>query len=47
MILVCMMSEPQIFDEHPELYDEVSYARSKVRKNQPVKRTPYINEEDE
>lgn len=28
-----MMSEPQIFDEHPELYDEVPYARSKVRKN--------------
>lgn len=42
-----MMSEPQIFDEHPELYDEVPYARSKVRKNLPVKRGPYTNEAGE
>lgn len=39
-----MMSESQIFDEHPELYDEVPYARSKVRKNLLVKRAPYTNE---
>lgn len=39
-----MMSEPQIFDEHSELYVEVPYARSKVRKNLPVKRGPYTNE---
>ena len=42
-----MMSEPQIFDEHPELYVEVPYARSKVRKNLPVKRGPYTNEAGE
>ena len=28
-----MLKEPEIFDEHPELYDEVPYARPKVRKN--------------
>lgn len=39
-----MMSEPQIFDDHPEIYDEIPYARSKVRKNLPVKREPYLNE---
>ena len=32
-----------IFDEHPELYDEVPYARPKVRKNLPIKRAPYLN----
>lgn len=37
------MKEPEIFDEHPELYDEVPYARPKVRKNLPVKRGPYLN----
>lgn len=38
-----LMKEPDIFDEHPELYDEVPYARPKVRKNLPVKRGPYLN----
>ena len=38
-----LMKEPEIFDEHPELYDEVPYARPKVRKNLPVKRGPYLN----
>lgn len=42
-----MMSEPQIFDKHPELYEEVPYARLKVRKNLPVKRAPYTNEAGE
>ena len=40
---VFLMKEPDIFDEHPELYDEVPYARPKVRKNLPVKRGPYLN----
>lgn len=38
-----LMKEPEIFDEHPELYDEVPYARPKVRKNLPIKRAPYLN----
>ena len=38
-----LMKEPEIFDVHPELYDEVPYARPKVRKNLPVKRGPYLN----
>lgn len=38
-----LMKEPEIFDEHPELYDTVPYARPKVRKNLPMKRTPYLN----
>ena len=38
-----LMKEPEIFDEHPELYDEVPYARPKVRKNLLVKRGPYLN----
>lgn len=37
------MKEPEIFDEHPELYDEVPYDRPKVRKNLPVKRGLYLN----
>ena len=40
---VFLMKEPDIFDEHPELYNEVPYARPKVRKNLPVKRGPYLN----
>ena len=38
-----LMKEPEIFDVHPELYNEVPYARPKVRKNLPVKRGPYLN----
>jgi len=38
-----LMKEPEIFDVHPELYDEVPYARPKVRKNLLVKRGPYLN----
>lgn len=33
-----LMKEPEIFDVHPELYDEVPYARPKVRKNLPEAR---------
>lgn len=38
-----LMNEPEVFDEHPELYEKVPYAKSKVRKTLPIKRQPYHN----
>ncbi len=38
-----LIKGPGIFDEHPELYDEVPYTRPRVRKNLPMKHAPYLN----